>query len=232
MRIARKTFANSLCHSCWSIGVSVALSDSDCSCCAVGCFFCTESNRVRKDCSSGSLDTDRVFEVSPDTAVLVQTTVTEAPVPFDASLLSAVAESCLPLMLDGALSYNLRLVDPGSDVSLVTIPIYPVPAGMVLMPGPPSGQPASSPIRPSRQKHRSPAVSSSRDRSREGPFDAYCAPLDTGDHPLVSTGLPGCPYRMTSYAGTNVADLNPAYGIQVHHPRFLELIGLRCLPTY
>ena len=44
-------------------------------------------NRVRKDCSSGSLDTDRVFDVSPDSAGLAQTAVSEAPVPFDASLL-------------------------------------------------------------------------------------------------------------------------------------------------
>ena len=29
---------------------------------------------------------------------------------------------------------------------------------------------------------------------------------------------------MTSYAGTNAADVNPAYGIQVHHLRFLEFI--------
>ena len=104
-----------------------------------------------------------------------------APEPFDASLPPAGVESCLPLMLDGTLAYNLSLVDPGSDVSLVTIPIYPLPAGMVLMSGP-----SSSPIRPARQEHQSPAVSSSPDRSREGPFDAYCAPLDTGDHSLVS----------------------------------------------
>ena len=186
-------------------------------------------NRVRKDCSSGSLDTDRVFEVSPDSVGLVQSTAPEAPVPFDVSLLPVEAESCLPLMLDGTLAYNLSLVDPGSDLSLVTIPIYPLPAWMALKPSPSlirqSLKPSPSPIRQSRREHRSPAASSSRDRSREGPFDAYCVPLDTGDHLLVSSGLPGCPYRMTSYAGTNVAEVNTAYGIQVHHPRFLEFIG-------
>ena len=26
-------------------------------------------------------------------------------------------------------------------------------------------------------------------------------------------------------AGTNAADVNPAYGIQAHHPRFIEFIG-------
>ena len=41
----------------------------------------------------------------------------------------------------------------------------------------------------------------------------------------MSNGLPGCPYRMTSYAGTDTADVDPVYGIQLHHPRFLEFIG-------
>ena len=64
-----------------------------------------------------------------------------------------------------------------------------------------------------------------RDVSREGPFDAYCAPMDTGDCPLVSTVLPGCPYRITSYTAPAVTDTDPAFGIQMHHPRFLEFIG-------
>ena len=49
--------------------------------------------------------------------------------------------------------------------------------------------------------------------------------MDTGDSPLVATGLPGCPYRITSYTGPAVVDTNPAYGMQLHHPRFLECIG-------
>ena len=45
----------------------------------------------------------------------------------------------------------------------------------------------------------------------------------TGDHLLISDGLPGCPYRMTSYARADFVD--PAYGLQLHHHRFLEYIG-------
>ena len=63
------------------------------------------------------------------------------------------------------------------------------------------------------------------DLSREGPFDAYTSPLDTEDSPLATTGLPGCPYHITSYTGPTVADTNPAFGMQLHHPRFLEFIG-------
>ena len=67
------------------------------------------------------------------------------------------------------------------------------------------------------------------DRSRrldvsEGPFDAYCVPSDTGGYPLILDGLPGCPYRMTSYREEDV-EVDLAFGVQLHHPRFLECIG-------
>ena len=64
-----------------------------------------------------------------------------------------------------------------------------------------------------------------RDISREGPFDASASPMDTADGPLISTGLPGCPYRIKSYMGTARADADGTYGLQLHHPRFLEFIG-------
>ena len=49
--------------------------------------------------------------------------------------------------------------------------------------------------------------------------------MDTGVHPLVSAGLLRCPYCISSYTGPAVADTDPVYGIQMHHPRFLEFIG-------
>ena len=63
------------------------------------------------------------------------------------------------------------------------------------------------------------------DISREGPFDAGTSPMDTEDSPLITTGLPGCPYRIKSYTGTALLDANTTYGLQLHHPRFLEFIG-------
>ena len=50
--------------------------------------------------------------------------------------------------------------------------------------------------------------------------------MDTEDSPLVTTGLQGCPYRITSYTGPALSDMNPAFGLQLHHPRFLEFIGV------
>ena len=46
-----------------------------------------------------------------------------------------------------------------------------------------------------------------------------------GDVPLISDGLSGCPNRMTSNYRAEVADVDPAYGLQLHHPRFLEYVG-------
>ena len=64
-----------------------------------------------------------------------------------------------------------------------------------------------------------------RDIIREGPFDAGATPMETEDCPLISTSMPGCPYRMTSYTGAAMVDADTTYGLQLHHPWFLEFIG-------
>ena len=61
-----------------------------------------------------------------------------------------------------------------------------------------------------------------RDIVREGPFDVNTTPMDTEDSPLINTSMPGCPYR---YTGTATVDADTRYGLQLHHPRFLEFIG-------
>ena len=104
-------------------------------------------------------------------------------------------------------------------------PLIPLPDEMLLLPIPIPMQPQSSPERQSPGESLSSVDSSPLDLSREGPFDAYCESSDAGSHPLISTGLPGCPYRMTSYRLEDVADVDPAFGVQLHHPRFLECIG-------
>ena len=64
-----------------------------------------------------------------------------------------------------------------------------------------------------------------RDIVREGPFDVGATPMETEDSPLINTSMPGCPYIMTSYTGTAMVDTDTRYGLQLHHPRFLEFIG-------
>ena len=64
-------------------------------------------------------------------------------------------------------------------------------------------------------------------------------PLTSGEGRLLETRLPGCPYRFSESGELPFTDGNPAYGLQLHHPRFLELVGapesarlLDCSPTF
>ena len=49
-------------------------------------------------------------------------------------------------------------------------------------------------------------------------------PIVAGEDRLLETGLPGCPYRFLESGELPFTDGNPAYGLQLHHPRFLELV--------
>ena len=64
-------------------------------------------------------------------------------------------------------------------------------------------------------------------------------PIAAGEDMLLETGLPGCPYRFLESSELPFTDGNPAYGLQLHHPRFLELVGapelarmLDCSPSF
>ena len=66
-----------------------------------------------------------------------------------------------------------------------------------------------------------------------------CPCYGLGAGRLLETGLPGCPYRFSESGGLPFTDGNPAYGLQLHHPWFLELVGapesarlLDCSPTF
>ena len=64
------------------------------------------------------------------------------------------------------------------------------------------------------------------DVSREGPYDVYDVPPESGQSPLILNSLPGCQYRMTSYDDRDSrVDLDPAYGIHLHDPRMMEYMG-------
>ena len=64
------------------------------------------------------------------------------------------------------------------------------------------------------------------DVSREGPYDVYDVPPESGQSPLILNSLPGCQYRMTSYDDCDSrVDLDPAYGIHFHDPRMMEYMG-------
>ena len=63
------------------------------------------------------------------------------------------------------------------------------------------------------------------DFSQESPFEVDRTPSGSGDTPRVLENLPGCQYRITSYDADDRSDLDPAYGLHLHDPHFLEYVG-------
>ena len=138
----------------------------------------------------------------------------------------ALDSFCDPVLGDPVAFAQCEMI-PGSDTPL-TLPVYTMPSGLALCCD-------SLLYRECWRRRRllsrrggplSSDTAQIADISGEGPFDAFASPMDTEDSPLVTTGLPGCPYRITSYNGPPIADMNPAFGLQLHHPRFLDYIGV------
>ena len=98
---------------------------------------------------------------------------------------------------------------PGSGAPM-TLPVYMLPSGLAYMPSQSSVQTVLASGISSRLEVWSSAIAS---------------PMDTENSPLLATGLPGCPYRFTSYSGPAFSDLNLAFVLQIHHPQFLEFVG-------
>ena len=53
-----------------------------------------------------------------------------------------------------------------------------------------------------------------------------------GNGLLIGNTKGGCAYRFTTYRDYNYAIQDGLFGVQVHHPRFLEWVGLRNTPAY
>ena len=106
-------------------------------------------NQVREDCSS-VLDVYPVYEVSPDTMGYIPSMAPGGPTSSAVSLPPSDLESLPPVAVDGVIAYDLNLLDPGTDLSLLAFPLFPLPAGMLLVPLLPSDLPSTSPERPSR----------------------------------------------------------------------------------
>ena len=103
--------------------------------------------------------------------------------------------------MDSLLAGDITLMDRDQDLSLLPVPLLPLPNDFGLLPDTALGQSSVSADGPLQLEPCAPVASTARDLSREGPFDAYGTSSDTGDLPLISEGLPGCRYHMTSYVG-------------------------------
>ena len=50
------------------------------------------------------------------------------------------------MAVDGVIACDLNLLDPGTDLSLLVFPLFPLPAAMLLVPLLPSDQPSITPV--------------------------------------------------------------------------------------
>ena len=125
--------------------------------------------------------------------------------------------------MDNLLAGDSSLMDRDQDLPLLPLPLLPLPDNFGLLQDMTLGRVPSLLLDCHRRilLHLCTCVG----LSREGPFDVHVGTSDTGDAPLISDGLTGYPYRMTSHDRAEVADVDPAYGLQLHHPRFLEYVG-------
>ena len=183
-------------------------------------------NCVQVDNSQDVPEEGPVFEVSPVTlGFLMRPSGAAVQTPGACFPLPQVLNAFSDPVLGDPVAFALTTPVPGSDASPMTLPIHTMTPGLTFLPGQSSVQMVMASAVSSGLEWWSSGMSQTLDVSREGPFDAYSSPMDTGDSPLITTGLPGCPYRITSYTGPAVADTNPAFGMQLHHTQFLEFIG-------
>ena len=184
-------------------------------------------NRVHEDFDFGTLDVFPVFTVSPGTdGYLPHISPVSSRAHLAAgSLLDEATGSYQSTIRSPATSPSIT--DHAANLQLLLEPLIPLPDAMLLHRHPalllqltqtyhdfiPPQEPVPSVDPP-------PAV-----LSREGPFDASAEPAATSGHPLISVGLTGCHYRMTTYREDDLASVDTSFGVQVHHHRFLECVG-------
>ena len=165
-----------------------------------------------------------LFNVSPvSPGFLMRPSGAAGQHPEAGLLLPSALDSFSDSVLGDPIAFSQCAQIPGSDTPL-TLPVYTLatlPSGLAYMPGQSSVLASGASPRPEGWSSDTAQIA---DIAREGPFDSFIQWIRR-TAPLVTTGLPGCPYRITSYNGPAISDMNPAFGLQLHHPRFLEFIG-------
>ena len=182
-------------------------------------------NRVQAGRSQDVPDDGSLFNVSPvSPGFLMRPSGTAVQQPGAGLSLPSALDSSSDPVLGKPIAFAQCALIPGSDTPL-TLPVYTMPSGLAYMPGQSSVQTVLASGTSPRPEGWTSDSTRIADIAREEPFDAITSPMDTEDSPLVTTGLPGCPYRITSYNGPTISDMIPAFGFQLHHPLFLEFIG-------
>ena len=181
-------------------------------------------NRVQAGHSQDVPDEGSLFNVSPlSPGLFFRPPRGSKSPPTGGALLPTTLEDFDDSVLGDPITYVRCEKFPGSESSL-SFPVYAWPSGLAFQLNPTVLQTV--------------LASGTSALPAEGTSTA-APPMDSGEGRLLETGLPGCPYRFSESGGLPFTDGNPAYGLQLHHPRFLELVGapesarlLDCSPTF
>ena len=166
-----------------------------------------------------TLDVSPVFTVSPRTDGYLPCV---SPVSSPSSTVSPAAPTVGSLLDEATGSFDsnigrLSITDHVANLHLLSEPLMPLPDAILLETElarlldlmqtyryfvPPQG-PVPSVAPP-------PAA-----LSRKGLFDASIEPTAIDDNPLISTGLTGCAYRMTTYREKDPASVDTSFGVHM-----------------
>ena len=181
------------------------------------------SPNVRERQSQSELNEGSLFNVSPLSPEVVVRPAREGGLTQpEGMLLPTMLDDFNDSVLGDPISYARIDQLPGSE-SPLSLPVYAWPPRPALM-----MDPVIQTVLAPRKSERLLAETSVTD-----------SPV-TGEKPrVITSGLPGCPYRLLEFGELPFTDGNPAYGLQLHHPCFLELVGapesarlLDCAPSF
>ena len=166
-------------------------------------------NHVQAGRSQDVPDEGSLFNVSPLSPGLVfrPSPGGQSP-PAEGVLLPTTLDDFDDSVLGDPITYARCEQFPGSE-SPLSLPIYAWPSGSAFLLDPTLLQTV--------------LATGTSSQPEEG-SSAVAPPMDLGDGRLLETGLPGCPYRFSGSGGLPFSDGNPVYGLQLHHPRFLEFV--------
>ena len=181
-------------------------------------------NRVQAGYSQDVPDEGSLFNVSPLSPVLLlrPSRGGQSP-PAEAVLLPTTLDDLDDSVLRDPITYARCEHFLGSE-SPLSLPVYAWPFGSAFLLDPTVFQTV---------------LASGTSSLLAAGTSAAAPPIYLEDGWLLETGLPGCPYRFSESGGLPFSDGNPAYDLQLHHPRFLEFVGapesvrfLDCSPTF
>ena len=170
-------------------------------------------NRMKEGQSQISPSEDSLFNVSPQSPV--ETNRENGKPQPNGVLLPTILDEFNDSVLGEPISYACLEQAPGSE-SPLSLPVYAWPPMATLMMDP-TIQTVLAP-----QKRDIPPAGTT-----------WVVPPGVAERArMTDSGIPGCPYRFLESDELPCIYGNPAYGLQLHHPRFLELVGARSRRDY